>query len=158
MDWMSNSQIARLLLSVILGGVVGWERFIDQKPAGLRTHTLVCLGSTGFMLVSENALSSGAFSSLDPTRIAAGVITGIGFLGAGSILRTGGSVRGLTTAATIWVVAAIGVAVGRGDVPLALGLTALTFLVLRGFRIVERFYDRHRGRPGKGRTVIEEEG
>jgi uncharacterized membrane protein YhiD involved in acid resistance len=151
--WLMDAQVWKLLLSVILGAVVGWERFVGRKPAGLRTHTLVCLGSTGFMLASEGVLASGGYTNLDPTRVAAGVITGIGFLGAGSIIRDGGSVRGLTTAATIWVSAAIGVAVGTGDVLLAVTLTILTFVVLRGFRWLERGYTHYEREQSSARKT-----
>ena len=88
------------------------ERQIGRKPAGLRTHVLVCLGSTMFVLVTKHAVHDIGGPNLDPTRIIHGVITGVGFLGAGSIMRTEGYVHGLTTAASVWMVAAIGVAVG----------------------------------------------
>ncbi|MGB9856777.1 MAG: MgtC/SapB family protein [Dictyoglomaceae bacterium] len=104
--------ILRLLLSIILGGLIGWEREKEEKPAGLRTHILVCLGSTLMMIVSAYGFP-GRYPS-DPGRIAAQVITGIGFIGAGTILRTGITIKGLTTAASIWTVAGIGLAIGVG--------------------------------------------
>ncbi|PMQ01204.1 MAG: magnesium transporter MgtC [Dictyoglomus sp. NZ13-RE01] len=104
--------VLRLLLSVVLGGIIGWEREKEEKPAGLRTHMLVCLGSTLIMIVSAYGFP-GRYPS-DPGRIAAQVITGIGFIGAGTILRTGATIKGLTTAASIWTVAGIGLAVGVG--------------------------------------------
>jgi putative Mg2+ transporter-C (MgtC) family protein len=102
----------RLLLAAVLGGIIGYQRERTGKPAGLRTHMLICIGSTLFTLVSIYAFSG----SVDPSRVAAGIVTGIGFIGAGAIIfRTSdGYIAGLTTAATIWVVAGIGVAVGSG--------------------------------------------
>ena len=109
------------------------------KPAGLRTHTLVCLGSTLFVLLTEHAVREFGGPSLDPTRIIHGVVTGVGFLGAGSILRQEGNVHGLTTAASIWMVAAIGTAVGVHSYGLAIIGTVLALLVLEGYRWVERW-------------------
>src|ERR1043166_7823039 len=99
--------VIAMLVSTALGTLVGWERQMGRKPAGLRTHVLVCLGSTLFVLlgrhaVAESAALTGAHVNLDPTRIIHGVITGVGFLGAGSILRQEGYVHGLTTAASVW--------------------------------------------------------
>ncbi|MCX7942444.1 MAG: MgtC/SapB family protein [Dictyoglomaceae bacterium] len=104
--------IFRLLLSILLGGLVGWEREKEEKPAGLRTHILVSLGSTLIMIVSAYGFL-GKYQA-DPGRIAAQVITGIGFIGAGTILRTGSTIKGLTTAASIWTVSGIGLAIGIG--------------------------------------------
>ena len=107
--------VLRLFLSVLCGAVMGLERELKDKAAGLRTHILVCIGATLFMMTSVSvALSHSYAGDVDPSRIAAGVVTGIGFLGAGAIIRYGASIRGLTTAASIWVVAAIGLAVGAG--------------------------------------------
>jgi putative Mg2+ transporter-C (MgtC) family protein len=132
-----------MLVSTALGTVVGWERQIGRKPAGLRTHVLVCLGSTLFVLLTRHAADQAAelsgHLSIDPTRIIHGVITGVGFLGAGSIIRQEGNVHGLTTAASVWIVAAIGVAVGVHAYPLALTGTVLALVVLEGFRLLERF-------------------
>jgi putative Mg2+ transporter-C (MgtC) family protein len=128
-----------MLVSTVLGTLVGWERQMGRKPAGLRTHTLVCLGSTMFVLVTKHAVADIAGPNLDPTRIIHGVITGVGFLGAGSILRTEGYVHGLTTAASVWMVAAIGVAVGVHAYTLAIIGTVLALIVLELFRWVERF-------------------
>ena len=106
----------RLLLSVILGGLIGFERESHNRPAGFRTHILVCAGSCLLMMVSAYGFSGqiGEGFEADPGRIAAGVVTGIGFLGAGTILQQRGSIRGLTTAASIWVVAGVGLAIGIG--------------------------------------------
>jgi putative Mg2+ transporter-C (MgtC) family protein len=121
----------RLVVAILLGGAIGYEREVGGKPAGLRTHALVCLGATLFMLVSVRSpdFFPGA-GPVDPGRIAAQVVTGVGFLGAGTILRAGGSVRGLTTAASIWAVAAIGLAVGVGYYITAVFSTGLALIVL----------------------------
>ena len=132
-----------MLVSTALGTVVGWERQMGRKPAGLRTPVLVCMGSTLFVLLTHHAVDQAAslstHMSLDPTRIIHGVITGVGFLGAGSIMRQEGYVHGLTTAASVWIVAAIGVAVGVHAYSLAVTVTLLALIVLEGFRWVERF-------------------
>jgi len=128
-----------LVVSTVLGTLVGWERQMGRKPAGLRTHTLVCLGSTLFVQLAPHAVQAFGGANLDPTRIVHGVVTGVGFLGAGSILRTEGYVHGLTTAASVWMVAAIGVAVGVQAYGLAIAGTLLALVVLEGYRWVERF-------------------
>ncbi|HEY3217219.1 MAG TPA: MgtC/SapB family protein [Candidatus Eisenbacteria bacterium] len=127
-----------MLVSAALGTLVGWERQMGRKPAGLRTHALVCLGSTMFVLVTRHAVEAFGGPNLDPTRIIHGVVTGVGFLGAGSIIRQQGFVHGLTTAASVWMVAAVGVAVGVRAYPLALIGTVLALLVLEGYRWLER--------------------
>jgi putative Mg2+ transporter-C (MgtC) family protein len=139
---MIDSAWGRLLLSTVLGAAIGWERFVDRKSAGLRTHTLVCLGATAFVVAGERYLVGHGYAGVDPTRIVQGVITGVGFLGAGTIIQSGGSVHGLTTAATIWLTAAIGMAAGTGDAWFAVFLTALGLFVLRGFRWIERLWVR----------------
>jgi len=116
--------IARLLLAVVLGILVGVEREIVHKPAGLRTHALVSLGACLFTVVSID------YFDVDPARIAAGIVTGIGFIGAGSIIAEKGHVQGVTTAASLWCVAAIGLAVGVGAYVLAVVSSALVFGVL----------------------------
>jgi putative Mg2+ transporter-C (MgtC) family protein len=144
---MLEDPILKLLLATLLGAVIGWERFVDHKPAGLRTHTLVSVGSAAFIVASERALSGAGANPADVTRVIQGVITGIGFLGAGAILQTrDGSVRGLTTASTIWLVAGIGMAVGVGDPRTAAALTGIAIVVLRGFRWIEEWWDRRHGR------------
>ncbi len=119
----------RLGLAVLCGGLVGMEREAHNRPAGFRTHILVCVGSALLMMVSRygfgDVLEPGF--EVDPSRIAAGVITGIGFLGAGTILQQRGSIRGLTTAASIWVVSGIGLAAGIG---FYMGAGLATFIVL----------------------------
>lgn len=110
-----NDIIIRLILSALLGGVVGLERERHNQPAGLRTHMILCLGASLITLIS--IYMAGAFGNSgnsDPTRIAAQVVTGVGFLGAGAILRFGGSIKGLTTAASLWTTAGIGLGIGAG--------------------------------------------
>ena len=130
--------IQRLCLSAALGAVLGLEREWRQKYAGLRTNILIAIGATLFTLMSiDLSVSAGG----DPTRVAAQIVTGIGFLGGGVIMRTGAGVRGLTTAAMIWVNAAIGVAVGGGEFSLAVIATGVTLLVLVLLNPVERWMD-----------------
>src|SRR5512139_1926728 len=105
---------ARLLLGALLGGGIGLERQVHGRPAGFRTHLLVCVASVLLMIVSQSLVPGGAGARFDPGRLAAGAITGVGFLGAGVILKSGLSVHGLTTAACLWMVSAIGLAVGAG--------------------------------------------
>ena len=131
--------VIAMLISTLLGTLIGFERQMGRKPAGMRTHTLVCLGSTMFVLLTKHAIVDIGGPSLDPTRMIHGVITGVGFLGAGSIMRQEGSVHGLTTAASVWIVAAVGVAVGVHAYQLAIVGTVLALLVLEGYRWIERF-------------------
>jgi len=119
-----------LLLAVVMGGVIGLERQAMDKPAGLRTHMLICVGSTLMMILSIRVPQTYGITAADPGRIAQGVITGIGFLGAGTILHSRAGITGLTTAATTWSVAGIGLALGSRNYDLA-GLTTLViFMVL----------------------------
>ena len=122
----------RLLLAVLLGGAVGAERELADQPAGLRTHMLLTVGACLFTLVS----AYGFGGSADPSRLAAQIVTGIGFLGGGAIVRYGLTVRGLTTAASIWATASIGVTVGAGRYLLAGGATILVVVTLVGLRTV----------------------
>lgn len=128
----------RLLLAAGLGAAIGIERELRKKPAGLRTNILIALGSALFTMLSLE-LTQGTDS---PERIAAQVVTGIGFLGAGAIMQSGGTVHGLTTAATIWVNAAIGMAAGAGEFAIALGATSITLIVLVVLPPIERFFER----------------
>ncbi len=117
--------ILKLVLAAVLGGLIGFERQIHKKPAGLRTHTLVCIGAALFTIIST--------SSVDPSsvsRIAAGLVTGIGFLAAGLIFREEDKVRGLTTAAELWVLAAIGISVGIGFYYAAIVATIIVLIIL----------------------------
>jgi putative Mg2+ transporter-C (MgtC) family protein len=127
--------LLRLLLSALLAGAIGIERELREQEAGLRTHMLVCVGATMFMLVgvygwTDYPLGNDIGVVVDPSRVASYVVSGIGFLGAGAIIRHGINVRGLTTAASLWVVAAIGVAVGAGMYELSVATTALVILAL----------------------------
>jgi len=137
---LNDTQILiRLFLSLILSGLIGLERQIHRRTAGLRTHILVGLGSCLIMLTSLYIFAIYKNEvPLDPARIAAGVITGIGFLGAGTIIRERQGIRGLTTAASLWVVAGIGLATGCGFYKAALFTTILALITLFFLRYVER--------------------
>jgi putative Mg2+ transporter-C (MgtC) family protein len=147
------------VLAGVFGGAIGAEREIREREAGLRTHMLVSIGAALFTLVSAYGFSDFHFSNAsgvtyDPTRIAAQVVTGIGFLGAGAIIRQGLSVRGLTTAASLWVVAAIGIATGAGYYSAALITTVVVLVSLWPLRIVAfRLFERVR--PGELRLEVE---
>jgi putative Mg2+ transporter-C (MgtC) family protein len=134
----------RLLLAALLGGALGIEREWRNKEAGLRTNILIAIGSALFTLMSIELTDA---RTGDTSRVAAQIVTGIGFLGAGAIMRTDGGIQGLTTAATIWVNAAIGVAVGGGEYHLALIATGVTLLVLLVLQPIEKYID-HRRTPG----------
>jgi putative Mg2+ transporter-C (MgtC) family protein len=126
-----NQVLLRLFLSLILGGLIGLERQMHRRAAGLRTHILVCIGSCLIMLTSMYVFDIyKGVSGLDPTRIASGVITGIGFLGAGAIIQAREGIKGLTTAASLWVVAGIGLAAGCGFYSASFFTTALSLIVL----------------------------
>ncbi|MDP2906003.1 MAG: MgtC/SapB family protein [Candidatus Omnitrophota bacterium] len=132
--------IWRLLLSAILSGLIGLERQSARKGAGLRTHILVSLGSCLIMLTSLRVFDIyKGITPMDPGRIAAGVITGIGFLGAGTIIRDREGIRGLTTAASLWVVAGIGLSVGIGFYIASMFTTVLALAVLFFLRYFERY-------------------
>jgi len=136
------SVLAKLLLATILGGAIGLEREMAGKPAGLRTNILICVGAALFTQLSVDVARIGFTPDGKPFgdtgRIAAQIVSGIGFLGAGAILHGEGAVVGLTTAATVWVVAAVGTAVGAGAFIDASGGTVLIMVVLVGLRPVER--------------------
>ncbi len=134
--------IIRLALAGGLGGVVGFERELSQQPAGLRTHIILCSGAALFMMVS---IFMGETHGSDPSRIAAQVVSGIGFLGAGAIIRLGVSIKGLTTAASLWTTAGIGLAVGAGFYVGALLVTGIIMAALVLLRSLERFYVAGRG-------------
>lgn len=135
--------LLRLLLAAGLGGAIGLERELRDHEAGFRTHLLVSLGACVFTLVSAYAWTDWTFSTrsgvvFDPTRIAAQIVTGIGFLGAGAIIVRGISVRGLTTAATLWVVAAIGMAAGTGYYAVGVGAALLVLISLGPLKLISR--------------------
>lgn len=146
--WDSLIDILRLELmlqvglATLLGGAIGLERELGGKPAGLRTNILICIGSVlythlSLVMTGENT---------DPTRVAGQIVTGVGFIGAGTILHARGAVVGLTSAATIWVVAAIGVALGSGYYLEGLGTTLAVIIVLQGLGRVELLVERHSAR------------
>ena len=130
------AEFVLVLVSIVCGSIVGAERERAEKPAGLRTLTLICLGSTVFTLMSIDP----AFGALDRSRIAAQIVTGVGFLGAGAILRERGSVIGLTTAASIWVIAAVGMVVGVGYAFSGLALAAVIYATLTVWHRLELRY------------------
>jgi putative Mg2+ transporter-C (MgtC) family protein len=152
LDW--PEVLLRVALAAVLGGVLGLERELREREAGLRTHLLVSVGSALFTIVSaygfSGFLNSGeAVVRADPARIAAQIVTGIGFLGAGAIIRQGLSIRGLTTAATLWVVAAIGLAAGAGYYSAAIVTTAVALVALWPLRaLAYRLMRRFRGETG----------
>lgn len=122
--------LIKILLACLLGGMIGLERESINRPAGLRTHILVTVGSTIVMMINIMIVSEYAFATPDPGRFGAAVISGIGFLGAGTILKEGNTVRGLTTAASIWAVACIGLAVGSGYYFVSIIATFAIFIIL----------------------------
>lgn len=157
----------RLLIALVIGGLIGLERSYHGRPAGFRTHALVCLSTALLMLVTVYetrwfpAMTQGR-TVLDPTRLAQGIMTGIGFLGAGTILKEGLSVRGLTTAASIWITAAIGILVGVGFYFPAVVATGLTFVTLSLFRWIEdripvQFYAHFQVRFARNEVMPEED-
>jgi putative Mg2+ transporter-C (MgtC) family protein len=133
--------LSRLLMAALLGSVIGFERERLNWAAGLRTHMLVCVGAPLMMMVSAFGFADALTQKnvvLDPSRVAAQVVSGIGFLGAGSILLRGEVVRGLTTAASLWSVAGIGLAVGGGMYTAAFGATIIILVILAGVKPLER--------------------
>jgi putative Mg2+ transporter-C (MgtC) family protein len=145
--------LLRLVLAGVLGGLIGYEREHTNRPAGFRTHILVCVGAALVMVTSEFIFDmySGKVN-LDPARLGAQVISGIGFLGAGTIIRDGFNVRGLTTAASLWAVSCVGIAVGIGFYGGAVIATILIFLTL----IILKKAEKHFSRKNRYRTFIVE--
>ncbi|NIR43370.1 MAG: MgtC/SapB family protein [Gemmatimonadetes bacterium] len=139
METLELGLLGRLVLATLLGGVIGLERELQSKPAGLRTNILICVGAALLMDISRGVAAAAVVGPADPGRIAAQVVSGIGFIGAGTILVQRGSVVGLTTAATLWVVAAIGLAVGAHFYVPAIGATALVAVTLILLGWVEGF-------------------
>ena len=135
--------IRRLITAALLGAALGFEREIRQKDAGLRTNILIAVGAALFTVMSIEM--SGPFG--DPGRIAAQIVTGVGFLGAGAIMRTDSGIQGLTTAATVWVNAAVGVAAGGGQYHLAFIATGITLAALLVLQPIERIIARRFARP-----------
>lgn len=150
---LDNSiMVLRVLLAVGLGAALGLEREIDNQPAGFRTHILVCLGAALFGLISIHAFApfeatrNSTDVQIDITRVASQVVVGVGFLGGGAILKYGASIRGLTTAASMWVAAAIGLAVGLGYYWAAVAVTIAALVSLTGFRPLRAWVRRRYGR------------
>jgi putative Mg2+ transporter-C (MgtC) family protein len=125
--------LARLMLAAVLGGAIGAERELNDQPAGLRTHMLLTTGACLFTLISAYGFGRGS----DPSRLAAQIVTGIGFLGGGAIVRDGLTVKGVTTAASIWATASVGVAIGAGSYVLGVGGAVLVVGTLFGLRSVD---------------------
>ncbi len=143
----STQVVVRILLALVLSGAIGIEREIRHRGAGLRTHILVCVGSTLIMLTSMYVFDIyNNVTNIDPTRIAAGIVTGIGFLGAGTIIRYGEAVKGLTTAASLWVISGVGMAVGCGFYSGAITVTVLVLVVLILLRGFEKRLGKEQGR------------
>jgi len=134
-DWPTLFIGAKLLLALACGGAIGLERELSHKAAGLRTNVLICIGAALYMIVSRHI--SGGAPYTDPARLAAQVVAGIGFIGAGVILQSRGSVTGLTTAATIFLVGAVGIAIGEGLFTIAIFSTVLVIIVLVALRKLE---------------------
>ena len=144
---MPVDYVWRLLLATALGAAVGLEREYRQKPAGLRTNILIAVGSALFTILSVE-MTKGVG---DTSRVAGQIVTGIGFLGGGAIVRSGDAIHGMTTAATIWVNAAIGVAAGMGQFALATVVTALTLVVLVVLPPIETYFEKRAGWPDRHR-------
>jgi putative Mg2+ transporter-C (MgtC) family protein len=142
---MPADYVWRLMLAAALGAAIGMEREYRQKPAGLRTNILIAVGSALFTILSV-AMTQGTG---DPSRVAGQIVTGIGFLGGGAIMRNRDTVHGMTTAATIWVNAAIGVACGTGQYAVASVTTALTLVVLVVLPPIETYFEKRAGWPDR---------
>ena len=140
-----------MLAAAILGALIGLERQVSRKPVGLRTNILICLGACIFTIIS---LQLGVSLGASPERMAANVVQGVGFLGAGAIMRDRGTIQGATTAATIWLVASLGVACGAGFFLVAIVGTVLALFVLFGLHPLEKRLDRRR--LGNNRPTLEE--
>jgi putative Mg2+ transporter-C (MgtC) family protein len=140
----------RLTAGLVMGAIIGFERELHRQPAGFRTHSLVALGAALFTIISAYGFTG---LLVDPTRIAAQIVSGIGFIGAGTILQYRGNIRGLTTAASLWSVAAIGTAAGAGLLILAAVGTALILVVLAVLDRIEAFVTRRLNLPPEGKTT-----
>jgi putative Mg2+ transporter-C (MgtC) family protein len=132
---------SRLMLALFAGGLIGIERSYHGRAAGFRTHTLVCVASSILLLLTDSRIADATeIVRMDPLRTVQGIMTGIGFLGAGVILKEGASIRGLTTAASIWITAAVGIAIGSGTTLLGFASTVATLTVLISFRWIENAF------------------
>ena len=157
-----DEAIVRILLVSLLAGAVGIERELRDQEAGLRTHMLVGVGAALFVIVGNYGWGDLIFGSepgvvIDPSRVVAYVVTGVGFLGAGAILKNGGSIRGLTTAASLWVVAAIGVSVGAGEYALGIFATAVVLVSLWPVRQAARLLGLRSSRSTRLELVVDPE-
>lgn len=150
-----QTTVIRLVLAVLLGGLIGFERQQRKKSAGLRTHILVCLGSCLVAILSVNLYESVAgMTNADPARLAAQVVSGIGFLGAGAIMKEGPTIRGLTTAASLWVVASVGLAVGVGAYVGAVTTALLVVAILEMLPRIEKLYGREESSKAAYEMII----
>lgn len=138
-------EILALVIAVVLGGLIGFERELNGKAAGLRTNILICLGAAAFTIVSKHLGVEGGTST---GRMAAGIVAGVGFLGAGALIQEGSGIHGLTTAASIWLVSSIGIACGAGLYGVAVLVTVLALLALFGMMPLARMIRRKNGRAG----------
>lgn len=138
-------EILALVVSVVLGGLIGLEREINGKPAGLRTNIIICLGAAAFTMVSKHL---GVDYGTGAGRMAAGIVTGVGFLGAGALIQEGSGIHGLTTAASIWLVASIGISCGAGLYGLAVVVTLLALSALFGLLPLTRIIRKRNERSG----------
>jgi putative Mg2+ transporter-C (MgtC) family protein len=157
-----DEAVVRIILVLVLAGAVGFERELHEQEAGLRTHMLVGAGAALFVIAGNYAWDDLSFGSeagvvLDPSRVVAYVVTGVGFLGAGTILKNNGSIRGLTTAASLWVVAAIGVVVGAGEYWLGIFATAVVLVSLWPIRLVAKEIGLRSDRTKRLRLVLDSE-
>lgn len=130
-NWFEVELVARIIITIILSAVIGFEREITQKPAGLRTHMFIGMAACLFTISSFYLLPDIISSSIDYSRIAAGIVTGAAFIGAGSIIARKGDIKGVTTAASIWVVTSIGLMIGIGNYLIPIATTIITFIILR---------------------------
>lgn len=138
--------ILRIVLAMVIGGIIGWEREANNRPAGLRTHMLVSIGAAVIMIMGQMSLYKYAdLTTLDPTRLGAQVISGIGFLGAGCIMREGLTIKGLTTAASLWAVACLGLAAGGGFYDVAAAGTIAILITLTLFEYLESKFKKEKG-------------
>lgn len=137
-SWEDVEMVIRLLVSVLLGAMIGYEREKSRKPAGLRTHVFVCMGACLFTMASFFLIPIQTVGSYDAARIAAGIVAGISFIGAGSIIALRGDVKGLTTASSLWVIAAIGMIIGLGSYILPIIATIISLVVLRFDKIEKK--------------------
>ena len=137
-SWTEVELIIRIFIAVGLGALIGYERELTHKPAGLRTHIFVCMGACLFTISSFYLLPEDSIGSFDATRIAAGIVAGISFIGAGSIIAAKGDVKGITTAASLWVISAVGLMIGLGNYLLPIIATIIVFMILRLGRIEKK--------------------